>query len=334
MAVTIRDVARLAGVDPGTVSRALTRPGLVNDATRLRVLQAVRDAGYVPNASARAVRRGGTGSIALVVLDIGNPFFTELTSAVESCAQESGRLVDLFSSGADARREERVLEHVLQLRPDGVVVMPLDPEHPLLHRMSATGTPVVVLGHRVRRNRLSSVRGDEGCSGREVARHLVELGHRRVLLAGPLETPRLAGARRALTAASATAELRITGRAGLQDGRAVGETVAGTPARRRPTAVFCNNDMMALGLLQFARERHIRVPEDLAVVGYDDTALASAASGVGLTSVRTPPERIGAAAVRLLSEEAAGVQARRDVVVRPRLHVRASTVGQPPVRSR
>ncbi|MEU4559458.1 LacI family DNA-binding transcriptional regulator [Actinoplanes sp. NPDC023936] len=327
---TIRDVARVAGVSDATVSNTVNRPHLVNPATQDRVRQAMETVGYVPNAAARALRVGRTRTLGLVVLDFGNPFFAEVAAGAEQAAVEAGAEVALFHTGlGENTREQRLLHRLAEWRLDGLVITPNDVDDPALTLIAERGTPVVVLAREVPSGRHSAVRSDDLLGGEIAARHLLDHGHRRLAFAGWRRDERYDGAARVAATADTTLEWLDTGNADIAGGRAVGARLAGLPSRRRPTAVFCANDLIAAGVIQQLTRYGLRVPDDLAVVGFDDTDLASAASAVELTSVRQPAAEIGRAAVQLVLDEVKDRNRRgRDMVFQPELVIRESTAGR------
>jgi LacI family transcriptional regulator len=327
---TIRDVARVAGVSDGTVSNTINRPDLVNEETQERVRQAMEQVGYVPNAAARALRVGRSRTIGLVVLDFGNPFFTEVATGAEQAATDAGADIALFDTGTGRHdREERLLRHLAERRLDGLIITPNNLDHPLLATIEQRGTPVVVLAREVPARSRSAVRSDDLLGGELAARHLLEHGHRRLAFAGWRRDERYEGAARAAAAAGATLDWIDTGDADITGGLKVGTGLADMPAAQRPTAVFCANDLIAAGLVQQVTRSGLRIPADLAVVGFDDTELASAACAVELTSVHQPAAEIGQAAVRIVLDEMNDpARGRQDVVFEPKLMVRESTAGR------
>jgi LacI family transcriptional regulator len=325
---TIRDVARVAGVSDGTVSNTLNRPHMVTDATRERVLAAMREVGYVPNAAARTLRVGRSRSIGLAVLSLGNPFFADVAVGVEEAAGAAGADVAFFHTGlGEQEREQRLLHRLVERRLDGLIITPQDVDDPLLHDLQERGTPVVVLAREVPSRKHSAVRGDDDLGGVLAARHLIETGHRRLAFAGWRHDERYQGATRTAQAAGATLAWMATTGAEITDGLDVGVRLAGLNAAQRPTAVFCANDLIAVGLVQAVTRQGLRIPGDLAVVGFDDTDLASAASAVELTSVHQPAIEMGRAAVRVLLQEMSGeATEHQDVVFAPTLVVRESSL--------
>jgi LacI family transcriptional regulator len=328
------DVAALAGVSLGTVSNVLNRPERVAPATRDRVMAAIRELGFVRNEAARQLRAGRSRTIGLVVLDVGNPFFTDIARGVETTAGKAGLSVVLCNSNDDTTRELHHLNHLQEQRAFGVLITPIGTKNPAIDAVRRRGTPVVLVDRDSTR-RECSVSVNDRVGGELAVSHLIENGHRRIgFVGGPLAikqvSERLAGARAAMHAAGLREDALTvieTPRLDVAAGRATGERIAALSARRRPTAVFCANDLLALGLLQDSTRRRLTVPGTIAIVGYDDIDFAAAAA-VPLTSVRQPREQLGRAAMELLLEEATDPKGHqhRQVVFEPELVVRESTV--------
>ena len=328
--VSVVDVAKRAGVSLGTVSNVLNRPERVAPATRARVLAAIEELGFIRNEAARQLRAGRSRSIGLVVLDIRNPFFTDLAAGVESSAADAGLSVVLCNSGDDVTREDHYLSLLQEQRASGILITPTARSGGLLQDIRGRGMPLVLVD-RSSENGQCSVSVDDLIGGQLAVAHLISLGHRRIsFVGGPVSTPqvgdRLRGAR--LAAAEGGVQITVLETGGLTfvAGRLMGERIATMPARRRPTAVFCANDLLALGVLQEMTRHHLTVPGDLAIVGYDDIDFAAAAA-VPLTSVRQPREDLGRAAADLLIEEVVSADSHqhRQVVFEPDLVVREST---------
>jgi LacI family transcriptional regulator len=329
--VGVVDVARKAGVSLGTVSNVLNRPDRVAPATRARVMSAIEELGFIRNEAARQLRAGRSRSIGLVVLDIRNPFFTDLAAGVEIVAAEAGLSVVLCNSGDDITREDHYLSLLQEQRASGILITPTARAASPIEQIRQRGMPVVLVDRSSSRGQCS-VSVDDHIGGELALDHLLSLGHKRIaFVGGPLATPqvadRLAGAR--VSAERGSVKLSVIETSGLtfNAGRLMGERIAAMTAKRRPTAVFCANDLLALGILQEMTRHHLSVPDDLAIVGYDDIDFAAAAA-VPLTSVRQPREDLGRAAADLLIEEMTAGQSHqhRQVVFEPDLLVRDSTV--------
>jgi LacI family transcriptional regulator len=337
-AVSITDVAAHAGVSTGTVSNVLNRPELVAPATRERVAAAIEDLGFVRNEAARQLRAGRSRTVGLVVLDMGNPFFTDLAAGVEARAAESGLSVVLCNSGDDAGRETRHLRFLREQRAFGILITPVGARSPAVDAIRAMGTAIVLVD-RGSGPRRCSVSVNDRVGGAQAVAHLIALGHTRIgFVGGPLTirqvAERLAGARDAAEAAGLSPEhvVCLDSRAlTAAEGRRAGARIAALPATERPTAAFCANDLLALGVLQEMTRLRFEIPRDLAIVGYDDIEFAAAAA-VPLTSVRQPRAQLGRAAMDLLFDEVdqGSAHRHRQVVFEPELVVRASTAGAIP----
>lgn len=330
---SVRDVAERAGVSIGTVSNVLNRPEKVSAGTAERVLRAIQELGFIRNDAARQLRAGSSRAIGLVVLDIRNPFFSELAIGAEDRARESGYSIILGNSDEKVDREGAYLDLFEEQRMQGVLISPFGDVESRLRRLRDRGTPAVLVDRSSASGGFSSVSVDDVAGGRLAAEHLIATGHRRIVfLGGPLDIrqvqDRLSGLQQV---AQMHPEVRIeilTGSSlSILEGRRLGELVAARPADDRPDAVFAANDLMALGALQaFVMLGSLRVPDDIAIVGYDDIEFARGAV-VPLTSVRQPAAQIGRTAVEMLLEEAEhGAAPGQEIVFTPELIVRESTV--------
>ncbi|HEY2508715.1 MAG TPA: LacI family DNA-binding transcriptional regulator [Streptosporangiaceae bacterium] len=334
--VSIKDVAAHAGVSLGTVSNVLNRPEIVAQSTRDRVYEAIKMLGFVRNESARQLRAGRSRTIGLVVLDVANPFFTDMARGVEDEASMSGLSVMLCNSDEQDGREARHLELLEQHRVQGILITPVREADERLARLQERGTPVVLVDSRSASGHQCSVSVDDVLGGDLAVSHLLKAGHERLaFVGGPASLRQVAdrceGASRAMARAGrsptdlqvlATAALTVAG------GRTAGGQIAEMPPAERPTAAFCANDLVALGLLQEMTRRKISVPDELAIVGYDDIEFAGAAA-VPLSSVRQPRQDLGRMAARLLMEETydSDGHQHRQVVFQPELEVRQSSGG-------
>jgi LacI family transcriptional regulator len=348
----IKDVARRAGVSVGTASNVLNRPHLVRPETRARVEAAIAELGFVLNQPARQLRSGSSTTIAYVLLDARNPFFTDVARGIEEVASTENLTLFLCNSDLDRRREAQYLDQLLMQRVRGVLITAVDYANERLRALPANGVPVVLVD-RVYDPTVEAA-GDGWCSvgvhdvegGHVAVTHLIERGHQLIAYAGgPMSTPqvadRLVGARRAMEEAGLDDDqltVLLTNALTVDEGRRVSQRILGLPARRRPTAVFCANDLLALGVLQHMTQNGVAVPEAMSIVGYDDIEYAAAAA-VALTSVHQPRHEIGRTAAQLLLEEAAGHEGHqhRHVEFSPELVVRASTTsprGRSPVGRR
>jgi LacI family transcriptional regulator len=333
--VSIREVAAQAGVSVGTVSNVLNRPEIVARATRDRVNAAIKALGFVRNESARQLRAGRSRTIGLVVLDVANPFFTDMARGVEDEASMAGLSVILCNSDEQKARENRYLELLEEHRVQGVLITPVGEADERLDRLQERGTPVVLVDSRSASGRQCSVSVDDVLGGDVAVSHLIDGGHERIaFVGGPIGLRQVAdrrdGAIRALVRAGGSAADLVmleTTALNVAGGQAAGRQIASMESGSRPTAVFCANDLLALGLLQEMTRQNIGVPEGMAIVGYDDIEFAAAAA-VPLSSVRQPRQELGRMAAQLLMEETNGNgrHKHRQVVFQPELEVRRSSL--------
>jgi LacI family transcriptional regulator len=337
---SVKDVAALAGVSVGTVSNVLNRPDRVGRATRSRVEAAIEELRFVRNESARHLRAGASRTVGYLVLDAANPFFADVSRGVEESARVAGLAVFLCNSDNSEQRERDYLDLLLEQRVRGVLVTPVNPAGARLAALPGLGVPVVLVDRRLG-PQWCSVSVDDEVGGYLAGLHLIECGHTRIAFVGGPDTlgqvqDRLAGIRRAVAESGLpenTVRELSTSALTVAEGRQAGQRLVGMPAGARPTAAFCANDLLALGLLQEMTRVQLRVPQDLAIVGYDDIEFAAAAA-VPLTSVRQPRHLIGRTAAELLESEALamlggsgepGGHVHRQVEYLPELIVRAST---------
>ncbi len=333
MAVTRADVAHRAGVSPAVVSYVL-RPGMrpVADATRERVLAAIEELGYRPNAIAQALRRGPTQSIGLLVPDHTNPFFGELARAVEDIAFQEDYVLLMGSTADDCAREARYVRAFVDRQVDALLLVAAR-SHPELGAAVGAGIPVVVLDRVPEGTGVSTVRSD-GVQGAELAvDHLVALGHERIgIVAGPQDLvvadDRLLGWRAALRRAGLPHDERLVAHGAFSRAGGAAAAVA-LLGRTDVTAMFVSSDVQAAGALTACAERGLAVPRDLSVVSFDGTELAPYTQPA-LTVVQQPIAQIaGTAMRRLLARIAAPATPASDDVLDTRLVVRGSTGPRP-----
>jgi DNA-binding LacI/PurR family transcriptional regulator len=319
--VTSIDVARCAGVSQSTVSLVFSGKcvGRVSEATQQRVRRCARELGYRPNLAAQALRLGASRAVALVVPDITNPFFSRVLRGAQRAAQSAGYTVALVDTANDRRWVAQTFEALRAGPVDGYLLfevsapeeMGLD-QHVVLMETEAPRRPSV---------RFDAEQGAAAAFG-----HLLELGHRRIgHLAAAFDAPtfhlREAARRRVLAEAGLDpdAQPRATTPIGIDDAR----DSAGPLLAERPTAVFCDDDVIAAGLYLAAREHGLRIPGELSIVGFDDMDFARVLEPA-LTTVALDAEQLGASAFELLEARMAGRRTRR-VVLPAQLVVRGST---------
>ncbi len=332
---SVKDVAELAQVSLGTVSNVLNRPDRVSAGTRERVERAMTELGFVLNETARQLRMGRSNTFAYVMLDATNPFFTDVARGIELAAEKADLSLFLCNSDGRDTRERAHLAHLQQQRVDGILITPVDPESAGLVRITEQGTPLVIVDRATATGAFCSVTVDDRLGGRMAVEHLIDQGHTRIAyVGGPVSIGQVRDRHEGACAAWRDAGLPDTDLIHVQtdalsveEGRVAGERLAGMPRRIRPSAVFCANDLVALGLLQQVVSTGQRVPDDLAIVGYDDIAFAAGAA-VPLTSVRQPRQALGRTAADLLIDEVNNPDhEHQQVEFTPELIARVSTLG-------
>lgn len=329
--VTIREVAAHADVSVGTVSNVLNRPHVVAPETLARVQRAIADLGFVRNAGAALMRGGRARTIGLVVLDVANPFFTELARGAEDAAREHNHLIILCNSDEDVEQEHRYLEVLEEQRVLGVLISPVAADGSRLDGLRERGTAIVLL-EQIRAN-YCSVRADDIAGGELAAKHLLDLGHRQIVFVSASHTisqyrDRLVGVRRAVAQRGhdpATLQVIETGAVGtMKDGSLAAARILQLPVP--VTGAVCGNDLIALGLTGALRRAGLSVPHDMSVVGYDDIELA-AENSLPLTTIRQPKQNMGRTAAKLLIDEAeqGSRHTHQQIVFQPDLIVRSTT---------
>jgi LacI family transcriptional regulator len=328
--VSIRDVAERAGVSPGTVSNVLNRPEAVAEATREAVLAAIDELNYVRNASASRLRAKRNTVMGVLVADMANPFVADQVEAAERKFEEHGFSVIVSGTGFDLERLEGRLRLMEGYRVAGVVVPPIVTGEllPRIETMRARGVSFVFVGGSGVEALGCSVDVDQLRGGRLAGDHLIEVGRRHIVfVAGPAGTGfsavRLDGFRSALADRSDTRldVVSVPALTGLSGYAATDEILS-----HEPDGVFCTNDLVALGVLRGLIERGKRVPEDIALVGYDDISFAEIAA-VPLTTIGQQAAAVGATAAELLVDEVNNPDhVHRHVAFTPELVVRQSSV--------
>lgn len=331
---SIKDVANHASVAVGTVSNVLNYPDRVSERTKERVLRAIDELGFVRNDAARQLRAGHSRTIGLIVLDVGNPFFTSVVRAAEDAAALQGSAVLLGDSGHNAGREANYIDLFQEQRVQGLLISPVGDVTARLDLLRERGIPTVLVDRLADESKYSSVSVDDDAGGYLAARHLLDTGRRRLaFVGGPTSirqvADRLQGARRAVKEeADASLEVLDSDGQTVLAGRSVGNMLVERGTADLPDGIFCANDLLALGVMQSLTMVHtVRIPEDVALIGYDDIDFAVSAV-VPLTSVRQPTEALGRTAVELLIEESESQSGKhRAVIFTPELVVRQSTSG-------
>jgi LacI family transcriptional regulator len=333
--VSIKDVARESGVSAGTVSNVLNHPERVTEAKRLRVEEAVRRLRFVRNESARHLRTGNSHTLGLLLLDVWNPFFTEMARGVEDWAFDRGWPILISNSARQPAREVIYLNLFAERRVDGIIVVPHGDITERLIDLRNRGIATVMVDQRGSDDTTMSVSLDDVHGGELAATHLLQLGHRRISFIGNPDQvtqvrDRLFGATKAVAASNLPVQLGVLEPTDLTvaAGRDIGEMIVGLPPSERSTALFAGNDLVAIGIMQILLRAGVRIPHEIAIVGYDDIEFARQ-STVPLTSIRQPAYEMGRTAAQLITAALTGEPpTSRHVVFEPELVIRESTIGR------
>jgi LacI family repressor for deo operon, udp, cdd, tsx, nupC, and nupG len=334
----IREVARLAGVSIATVSRTFKKPELVKEKTRARVMSAANRLGYTPNIFGIRFRNSRSDTVLVLVPDISNPFFFEIIHGIEQVAHESGYSILLGDTQHDPERENAYANYLNTKQADGLLFLghrlPASVSN-LVGRSGLPKRPIVNACEYSPDLGVPGVHIDNEAAAYEAVSYLLELGHRRIgVVTGPMESPlsrnRLAGATKALGKPGITLAYDMVhyGDFSIEAGIAASRSLLNLSEPL--TAIFCFNDEMAMGVMEYCRMNGVRIPEDLSLVGFDDIRFAKYCHP-SLTTVYQPTKEIGRAAMQLLSDMLSNRQITQTERILPtKLVIRQSTASPKP----
>ncbi len=327
---SIQDVAKRAGVSIATVSRVLNGTAYVNDDVAARVHEAIRELGYRPNNAARTLRVQRSRIIGLLISDIRNPFHTSLVRSVEDIAQKNGYSVILCNSDEDPEKEHQYVEVLCAEQVAGAIAMPTHEHTRSLHLFHQRHIPVVAVDRRVVDGKTDAVLLNNIRGAHEAVTHLISNGYRRIgLITGPTETTtgreRRDGYRKALEDAGISPDPVLEKYGTFKEESGAQLTLELLALQEPIDALFVTNNLMTLGALEML-QRHIRIPEDVAVVGFDEMPWATL-SVISLTTVSQPTYDLGStAALRLIERIQNPTRlTRQEFILAPTLHIRASS---------
>ena len=326
--ITIKDIAEKAGVSYATVSRALNGRPDVSEVTRSHIFELAEQMGYQPNAIARSLVKKKSMIIALIVPDVSNPFFADITMAVNAAAEQAGYTTMVCNTGWDPVKEREKLRIMVEQRVDGIILKPTAFIRP--GALEALNVPVVLFWHAMP-DELSYIEVDHEAGSRMAVQHLIDRGYTRIAYIGGQETSpsnqiRLLAYQQTLQENGMTADPHLIsfGSFNMDGGYQRMQAMVSLP--QPPDAVFCGNDIIAMGVLQYAREHKIRVPEDFGIIGFDDISYASFPL-ISLSTVSQPRNKLGEQALQALLREIDQFPARtrQRILVEPELKIRSTT---------
>jgi DNA-binding LacI/PurR family transcriptional regulator len=326
---SIKDIARAAHVSHSTVSRALRNSPLVSRETTERIQKLAEVCGYRVSAVARSLATSKTRTIGVVVTSVRDPFVAEVVTGIENMALHHGYSVFLASCNADAEREAKVVQTFEERRVDGIIVMDSRVGSLYAEHLVKMNIPIVLINKFRVGEFMYSVAIDNVTASRDATAHLIQLGHTRIAYLGDrdgfqYDTDRFGGYRQALEHADIPFQPHLVahGDGKPEGGELATEQLLALP--EMPTAIFCFNDMSALGALRTLRSYRLRVPEDVSLVGFDDLFFAPYLSPA-LTTVRQPKEHMGKLATEIVLKLLSGTSCEYNVKVQGELVVREST---------
>ncbi len=328
---TIREVAQAAGVSYATVSHVLNNTRFVSPETRERVVAAMNELDYRPNALARSLRSGKTNTLGLILPDSSNPFFAEIGRSIEDAAFELGYNLFLCNTEGDVERERVYVDALSKKQVDGIIFVAAGDQVDSLNSLLSQEMPVIMIDRDLPNIEVDAVLTDNQHGGYLATRHLIELGHRRIAcIRGPSSvTPsgeRVVGYRQALEEAGIAYDESLVIRGDYHPDSAVRATYHLLDLDEPPTAIFALNDLMAVGVLHAAAKAGCRVPQELAVIGYDDIELASFTTP-SLSTIAQPKSAIGYQTAHILAKRIAdGNNPPCRTILSPKLIMRGSTV--------
>jgi len=305
MPITIKDIAKKAGVSHATVSRALRNSSLISVATTDRIRQIAVDVGYQPSAAARSLKTNRSQVLGVIVSSIADPFFSEILYGIEDCAQGGGYSLFIAASQNDPNRERKIVQTMMEQRTDGVIICSSSFSSEQGRQLLAYGFPIVVVNHQGAENFHFSIYHDDIDGSRQITRHLIDLGHKRIAylgnsLSGRTTQDRLIGFQTEMESAGLPVpEEYIHHVNGGEPRFGLDGLEYFLQLEHRPTAIVCFNDMLAIGVLKGCSEKGIKVPEELSVTGFDNITY-SAFTTPALTTLDQPKRSIGVEAAQLL----------------------------------
>ncbi|MGW9019729.1 LacI family DNA-binding transcriptional regulator [Priestia megaterium] len=330
MRKTIYDVAKEARVSTATVSKVVNNSGRISNKTKEKVLRVMEELNYQPNSAASILNGKLSYSIGLLIPDLANPFFSEFSRSIEDCAHELGYSVLICSTDFKKAKEVKYSTFLQQKKVDGMIIVSGSQDEAFIKDLIDLKVPTVIV-NRESTMSVDIVSVDDFIGGYEATKHLLELGHRKIgtIQLGDLALgkERIRGYQRALDEFGIKYDKSLTlfssPSATIIEGKEIALEIL--ISKNRPTAIFAGNDILALGVIQAAMELELSIPEDLSVIGFDNTVI-SAMSIPPLTTMAQSIQDMGRVSMNLVMEEIKGVQKNKQkILLRPELLIRKST---------
>ncbi|ENH96875.1 transcriptional regulator [Gracilibacillus halophilus YIM-C55.5] len=328
MKVTIYDVAEKAGVSIATVSKVMNHTGNMRDSTRLKVLNVMNELKYYPSQMASALSGKKTKTLGLLIPDISNPFFSEMARMIEDRAHERGMSVFMCSTDEDEEKEKNYLELLLRKRVDGLIIASTFHDKDLLKELKESHVPFVLLTQTDRSLGVTSVSVDDFNGGFEATMHLLSKGHTNIAIIAentPSSKMRIYGYREAHERYKVDCKenniIRTT--SSIKNGMECLQQIV--EKEEMPTAIFACNDLIAIGAIQGAKDRGLSIPDDISIIGFDDTILAMT-TVPSLTTIAQPIKEMSDKVIDVIIDEIEGKVLSREIVLfQPTLTERGTT---------
>lgn len=305
MPISIKDIAKVAGVSHTTVSRALRGSSLISDETTKRIQETALALGYFPNAAAQSLKTNRSQALGVIVSNIDDPYFSEILQGIEEIAQGSHYSLFIAASQRDSERESAIVRAMRQHRVDGIIICSTPFSSQRSQQLSKYGIPIVMINNQAAEEYRYSIYHDDIDGSRQVTRHLIELGHRKIAYLGNSSSgrttqDRLAGFRYEMQAAGLPlSDEYIFELPGSESEKATLAVDHFLRLATRPTAIVCFNDMLAIGVLKALQQRGVRVPEEISITGFDNIVFSNY-TNPSLTTFDQPKRFIGQKAAELI----------------------------------
>lgn len=329
MKSTIYDVAKVAGVSIATVSKVINNTGQISEKTRQRVLEVMKSLNYLPSAIASALTGKGTYTIGLLIPDLANPFFAEIARSVEDRGQELGFSVIMCSTDNNPEKEAKYFSLLKQKWVDGIILASGLQNESILTEYIDQNFPVALIAQDILTLTVDTVSVDDFMGGYQATSYLISLGHKKIGLLAEnnlhSSKQRVGGYRSALEEKGIPFDEGLLYLSDSSLEASIQQAGRILDRSERPSAIFASNDLLAIGIIQAARQRGILIPNELSLIGFDNTILAKT-SDPALTTIAQPIREIGSLGVDFIIEKIKGKKNKKKrILLQPEIIVRNST---------